>query len=190
MSDGEAGGGDAIGYRKPPRSSQFRKGQSGNSRGRPRGRQKAAPYEAVLGQMVTILENGVERRVTAAEAFLLHVTKKGLEGDGVAARAAMTAIAEARAARPEASNDLMIVVSFVRPGGVNAALEALRMARKHDQFRETARMMLEPWIVEMALGRLGGRRLSDEEQASVVAATRTPWKVRWPVWWGAQERKA
>ena len=51
--------------------------------------------------MVTIREDGVERRVTAAEAFLLHVTKRGLEGDGAAARAAMAAIEEARAARRE-----------------------------------------------------------------------------------------
>ena len=95
------GGGadDGIGYGKPPASTRFRKGRSGNPRGRPRGRRKAPPYEAVLGQMVTIREDGVERRVTAAEAFLLHVTKRGLEGDGAAARAAMAAIEEARAAR-------------------------------------------------------------------------------------------
>ena len=83
---------DALGYRQPPRSSRFRKGQSGNPRGRPRGRRKEPPYEAVLGQMVTIREDGAERRVTAAEAFLLQITKKGLEGDGAAARAAMAAI--------------------------------------------------------------------------------------------------
>ena len=90
-----------IGYGRPPASTRFRKGQSGNPRGRPRGRRNEPPYEAVLGQMVTIREDGVERRVTAAEAFLLHVTKRGLEGDGAAARAAMAAIEEARAARPE-----------------------------------------------------------------------------------------
>ena len=98
MTDGPDGE-DAVGYRRPPESSRFRKGQSGNPRGRPRGRHRAPPYEAVLGQMVTIREDGVERRVTAAEAFLLQITKKGLEGDGAAARAAMAAIEEARASR-------------------------------------------------------------------------------------------
>lgn len=173
----------AIGYGRPPKASRFRKGQSGNPRGRPRGRRSEAPYEAVLGQMVTIRENGIERRVTAAEAFLLHVTKQGLEGDGAAARAAMAAIAEARAARPEAADDILFITIYLHSGGVNQALEALRMACKLDRRRETARMALEPWIVEMALDRLGARRLSPEEQASVVAATRTPWKVRWPDWW-------
>ena len=42
-----------------------------------------------------------------------------------------------------------------RPGSVNGALEPLRMARKLDRYRETARMVLEPWIVEVALARLG-----------------------------------
>ncbi len=59
------------------------------------------------------------------------------------------------------------------------------MAHKVDRFRETAKMMLEPWLVEQALARLGGRRLTAEQQSVVVSATRTPWKVRWPPWWEA-----
>ena len=174
-----------IGYRRPPASTRFRKGQSGNPRGRPRGRRNEPPYEAVLGQMVTIREDGVERRVTAAEAFLLHVTKRGLEGDGAAARAAMAAIEEARADRLErdARDHAYLRDDLCRPGSVNGALEPLRMARKLDRYRETARMVLEPWIVEAALARLGDRRLTLAEQRVVVDATRTPSKVRWPDWW-------
>ena len=89
--DEEDGGG---GYRRPPRATRFTKGQSGNPAGRRRGRRREAPYEAVLGQMVTIREGGVERRVTAAEAFLLQLTKRGLEGDGAAARATLAVIEE------------------------------------------------------------------------------------------------
>src|SRR4051812_15584935 len=88
-----------AGYGRPPASTRFRKGQSGNPRGRPRGRHKRAPYEAVLGRTVTIREDGVERRVSAAEAFVLLLTKRGLEGDGAAAQAAAAMIETARAAR-------------------------------------------------------------------------------------------
>lgn len=174
-----------IGYRKPPVATRFRKGQSGNPRGRPRGARKEFPYETVLGQMVTIREDGLERRVTAAEAFLLQITKKGLEGDGAAARSAMQAIEEARAAglARHPSELTIITMRFVRPGAVNSALEPLRMGRKLDRYRDTARIVLEPWIVEAALARLGDRRLTREEQEAVIGATRTPRKVRWPDWW-------
>src|ERR1700676_4545679 len=84
-----------VGYRKPPRAMRFTKGQSGYPAGRPRGRHREAPYEAVLGQMVTIREGGVARRVPGDEAFLLHLSKRGLEGDGAAARACLAMIEEA-----------------------------------------------------------------------------------------------
>jgi hypothetical protein len=45
---------------------------------------------------VTVREGGTTRRVTAAEAFLLQLTKSGLEGDGAAARASLAMIELAR----------------------------------------------------------------------------------------------
>jgi hypothetical protein len=56
------------------------------------------------------------------------------------------------------------------------------MAKKLDPYRETARILLEPWLVQAALARLD-RKLSAAEQRIVVEATRTPHKVRWPEWW-------
>jgi hypothetical protein len=179
--DDEEDGG--VGYRRPPRATRFTKGQSGNPAGRRRGRRREAPYEAVLGQMVTIREGGVARRVTAAEAFLLQLTKRGLEGDGAAARATLAVIEEV-AERPSTHQGLpsVIVRTIVVPGSVTSALEPLRMAKKLDPDRETARMALEPWLVEAALVRLG-RTLSPAEQRTIINATRTPHKVRWPEWW-------
>ena len=143
--------------------------------------------------MVTVREDGVERSVTAAEAFALYLTKQGLDGNNAAARQAADAIGDARAKRRKFSpqDRRKLVIEFVSPpsflsrGTVNTALVPLRMARKLDRNRDTDRMALEPWVVEMALDRLGDRRLTLLEQQEVLRATRTPKKVPWPDWWKA-----
>jgi hypothetical protein len=173
-----------VGHKRPPTGSRFAKGQSGNPKGRPRGQHRMAPYEAVLGQMVTIRDGAVEKRMSAAEAFMLHLAKRGLEGDGPAGRALIATIEEASGQKvAEETLPRTIILATVKPGSVNTALEPLRIARKLDPYRPTARMMLEPWIVEVALERFGDRKLTREEQRIVLAATRTPQKVKWPKWW-------
>lgn len=176
---------DGVGHGQPPAATRFRKGQSGNPKGRPRGSKSTVPYEAVLGQQVTIREDGKERKVTAAEAFLLHVSKKGLAGDGAAGRAALAAIEEARAARcgKDGLAGQHMVFVWMEWMNANMALRPLRMATKIDPLRDTARMLIEPWLVQVALARFGERRLTIEEQTEVRDATRTPGKVKWPDWW-------
>jgi len=177
---------DFVGYRNAPLASRFRKGQSGNPKGRPRGRRKELPYETVLGREVTIRENGRERRVTAAEAFLLQLIKLGLDGDIAAAGAAIAAIGDIRVTDVPVPLSIKMVIQFVSPGCVNTAVECLRIGTKLDRFRETARMMLEPWMVEAALARFAENQLTPGEQEVVLKATRTPAKVRWPDWWVAR----
>lgn len=182
--DVDAEAASEAGYRKPPKAARFQKGRSGNPNGRPRNRRRGAPFEAVLGQIVTIRDGAAERRVTAEEAFLLHLTKRGLEGDGPAARAAMDAIETARLARQDSEDSMITFVTvYQTPGSANSALEPLGMVKKLDPYRPTARIAIEPWLVQAALARLGGRHLSRKEQECVVNATRMPHKVEWPAWW-------
>ena len=173
---------DGVGYRQPPRKTRFTKGRSGNPAGRRRGRHREPPYQAVLSRRVTIREDGATRRVTAAEAFLLQLAKRGVEGDGAAARASLAVIEEALTNRQGAVGPLHVVWKGVTPGSVTTALEALRMAKTLDPYRETARVVLEPWLVEAALARLP-RPLSSNDQRNIAKVTRTPHKVRWPEWW-------
>jgi hypothetical protein len=132
--------------------------------------------------MVTIREGGIERRVTAAQAFVLQLAKRGAEGNSAAARATLGVLEEA-GKQPDLSEVEDIV--WVPAGSVLQALELLRMAKIFDPYSETARVALEPWLVEAALERLP-HRLSPADQQTIVDATRTPHKVRWPEWWSEQ----
>ena len=176
--------GDGVGYRKPPRATRFTKGQSGNPAGRPRGRHREAPYEAVLGQMVIIREGGSKRHVTATEAFVLKLAKRGMEGDSAATRASLAVIEQAGQRHGTGQSKVStLTIEFVEPGSVTLAMVPLRMARKLDRYRETVRIVLEPWLVEAALARLKGGALTPADQRIIVKATRSPHKVRWPKWW-------
>lgn len=173
-----------VGYGNPPSSTRFRKGQSGNPRGRPRNRHRNIPHDAVLGQMVTIREDGRERRVTAAEAFLLQLTRKGLTGDSAAARASLEAIERARSTGGGDAQGPSIVILSAISSGADAILQPLGIAvKKYPKDKHRVRWELNPWIVEAALERLGGRQLTHEEQREVWNVTRMPHKVQWPEWW-------
>jgi len=184
-NEGEHG---PVGYRQPPCSTRFSKGQSGNPRGRPKNRHREIPYDVVLGQMVTIREDGRERRVTAAEAFLLQLTQKGLAGDSAAARSSLEAIEKAREHRQEQVQGISKIILTSIGSGVDAILETLSIAiLKYPADEHRVRWELNPWIVQAALERLGDRKLTIAQQREVYANTRTPQKVIWPQWWEANE---
>ncbi|MBX7528642.1 DUF5681 domain-containing protein [Qipengyuania vesicularis] len=175
---------EPVGYGNPPASTRFKKGRSGNPRGRPRNRHRQIPHDTVLGQMVTIKEDGRKRRVTAAEAFLLQLTQRGLAGDSAAARSSLEAIEKARASRGEDRESVDVIVFQLVGLGMDSILEPLGIAKKkHPTDEDRVRWELTSWIVEKALVRVGDRQLSFAEQKEVWDATRTPQKVRWPDWW-------
>lgn len=161
------------------------KGTSGNPSGRPKGSRRAPPYEAILGQNITIKENGESRELIAQEAFQLRLLELAPKGNYAAARAIEVLESEHLSVQSSAEvTQRQIIVHLVTPGSVNSALELLNMGTVLDRYREAnARVVLEPWLVTAALERLGEGRLSRSEQEEVVQATRTPKKMAWPDWW-------
>jgi len=76
-----------VGFGKPPKPTQFRKGLSGNPKGRPKGsRNLETVLEETLEEKVVINENGVRRTVTKLEAAVKQLVNKAASGDLSAVR--------------------------------------------------------------------------------------------------------
>jgi Family of unknown function (DUF5681) len=71
-----------VGYGKPPKQTRFRKGQSGNPKGRPRGAKNMATlFTKALKERVIVSENGRRRSISKQEALVKHLVNKALSGD-------------------------------------------------------------------------------------------------------------
>ena len=72
----------SIGYKKPPRSTQFQPGQSGNPAGRPKGiKNLATDLKEELEEKITITENGTLLEITKQRAMFKTLMAKALKGD-------------------------------------------------------------------------------------------------------------
>ena len=71
-----------VGYRSPPEATRFKKGVSGNPRGRPSGSLNVATVlTRTLREKVAITENGRRKTVTKLEAALKQLVDKATAGD-------------------------------------------------------------------------------------------------------------
>jgi hypothetical protein len=71
-----------VGYGKPPRHTRFRKGQSGNPRGRPRGSKNLPTLlTEALNERVIVAENGGRRRITKREAIITQLVNRSATAD-------------------------------------------------------------------------------------------------------------
>jgi hypothetical protein len=83
-------GSHQVGYGKPPKDTQFKKGQSGNPKGRPKQVQAHMPVGRIirhsLSEEVQGLVNGKTRKMTKLAAIIEVQSAKALKGDTRAAK--------------------------------------------------------------------------------------------------------
>jgi hypothetical protein len=71
-----------TGYRRPPTESQFKKGVSGNPKGRPKGSSNFKTLlEKELAQKIVVTENGRRKSLTRLQAVVKRLVAGGLQGD-------------------------------------------------------------------------------------------------------------
>jgi hypothetical protein len=71
-----------VGYGKPPKSTQFKKGKSGNPKGRPKASKNVGKaLEDTFYRKITVSENGVHRELTMLEAIFRQVVNGAVKGE-------------------------------------------------------------------------------------------------------------
>lgn len=97
MNEGED---DKVGYRRPPKKSQFQKGKSGNPSGKSRAQTSLADdVSRALKKKVTVTQDGRKKVMRKGEALAEQLVNKGLSQNLGAAKLAADLERQSREAR-------------------------------------------------------------------------------------------
>lgn len=171
------------------KSGQFRKGQSGNPKGRPKGRKRKdsrnSAYDVIVDKTLTVMKGGIAREVSVEEALQHKTYQQALDGNRAARREILRMILKREQAlarhTPKQSRKIDLCQGY-NPENANDAVMLLGIGRRYDVGPEDKndRWMLEPWAVQAALSRRrGGARLTEKEIAEIK---RTTWEADTLVW--------
>ena len=77
---------EAVGYRQPPKRTQWKKGQSGNPGGKKRAKKLSRTIKEIFAKEIDLVENENKKRVTVFEAILRQLWRKQSQGSRRAMR--------------------------------------------------------------------------------------------------------
>lgn len=171
---------------RPPAASRFRKGESGNPKGRPRSRPTPLPsaFDIVMDRMLTVRQNGRQREVTVEEALQHKTYQDAIAGNRAAQREVLKMIAKREswlaAKAPKRHRPVEWRIEPTDPDNADEALILLGIAEPDARWDGHPRLLLHPWAVQAALSRPGRRTLSSRHVAEIKRCTRDSETLRWP----------
>ncbi len=84
-----------IGYCNPPKHSRYKKGQSGNPKGRPKkNKTEALDIPGVLDEPITVTQAGAVKKMDPFEASTRQIVKKALDENNLSATLAFLKLCE------------------------------------------------------------------------------------------------
>ena len=85
-----------LGYMKPPKSGQFKPGQSGNPKGRPSGSKNIYKLlDDIVNEKIQMTKNGKPVRISKKQAMWFQAVNKAVQGDLKAFQTLLPVMAEA-----------------------------------------------------------------------------------------------
>jgi len=169
------------------KDTQFKPGQSGNPRGRPRKRRpNVSAFDIILDKSLTVSQNGIERELTIDEALELQTYQAALKGSRMAIRQVLRMIEKREIALAKRNPHPSFAVKMVHEytsDNANRAMVILGIA-SHDEGPddrpvERRTLRLEAWATQAALSR-PGRRKFERRAANINLFTRDADTLRWP----------
>ena len=110
-----------VGYRKPPKHTQFKKGQSGNRKGRRKGSiSLLTTLSDMMAETVVVREGDNVRRLSRIKAMLLSLWNQASKGDARAAKSVLALLEQAGLMKPgDTPTSLKLI--FVSPDGTESS---------------------------------------------------------------------
>ena len=131
---------EPVGYGRPPKTTRFKKGVSGNPKGRPKGSLNIATlFTKALREKVVINEHGQRKTVTKLEAALKQLVNKAASGD-LRALAQLVALAQDAEAKQNMPGAQEPVVSDLDQEVMDGILKRFLNPKEEGQGQEEAEL--------------------------------------------------
>ena len=119
---------EAVGYGRPPKSTQFAPGKSGNPRGRPKGSTNlTTAIDKELKRKIPVTVNGVRKSISKVDAAARQFTNKAASGDPKAINALLAREKGRGVNDPESNSRMPYALDAIDEAALKTIFERVRM---------------------------------------------------------------